>query len=208
MSELNFHKIDETQEKPIVLIIGENTLINNFLNKSLLLSNCQIFFGSKSLDKEILKKTNYIFCFSQDLSLIKEVLALAPLVTKFLFAIESFSEKDILEDKVRQLALGRKINFRIVRYPFVYGPGLDKEALQRLRELDSLSKEQALFISDFIYGLLKAMFGGRTNGESFTLIGESKILGWRAKISFQEGLAELGETRKIKKETCSCKIHR
>ena len=173
MSELNFHKIDKTQEKTIVLIIGDNTLINNFLNKSLLLSNCQIFFFNKSLEKEIFKKTNYVFCFSQDLPLIKEVLALTPSATKFLFAIESSSGKDILEDKIRQLALGQKINFRIVRYPFVYGPGMEKEA-------------GALFISDFIYGLLKAMFGGRTKGESFTLIGESKVLGWRAKISFQE----------------------
>ncbi|MCJ7804283.1 DUF4012 domain-containing protein, partial [Patescibacteria group bacterium] len=198
MSELNFHKIDETQEKPIVLIIGDNTLINNFLNKSLLLSNCQIFFFNKSLEKEIFKKTNYVFCFSQELPLIKEVLALTPSATKFLFAIESSSEKDILEDKIRQLALEQKINFRIIRYPFVYGPGIAKEDERRLKELDSLSKEQALFISDFIYGLLKAMFGGRTNGESFTLIGESKALGWRAKISFQEGLAELGEA--VRKE--------
>ena len=186
MPELNFHKIDKTQEKPNVLIIGDNALINNFLNKSLLLSNCQIFFSHKSLDKEILKKTNYVFCFSQDLSLIKEILTLTPPATKLLFAIEASSGKDILENKIRQLSLEAKVNFRIVRYPFVYGPGMPKEASQHLKELDSLSKEQALFISDFIYGLLKAMFGGRTNGESFTLIGESKVLGWRAKISFQE----------------------
>lgn len=200
MPELNFHKIDKTQENPMVLIIGGNNLINNFLNKSLLLSNCQIFFDYKSLNKEILKKINYIFCFSQDLSLIKEVLALTPPATKFLFALEASSAKDILEDKISQLSLGQKINFRIVRYPFVYGPGMTKEAIQHLKESDSLSKEQALFISDFIYGLLKAMFGGRTNGQSFTLIGESQVLGWRAKVSLQEGLAELGEPGKIKKE--------
>ena len=193
MSELNFHKIDKTQEKPIVLIIGEDALINNFLDKSLLLSNCQIFFFHKSLEREILKKTNYVFCFSQDLSLIKEVLSLTSPATKFLFALEISPEKDVLENKIHQLALEQKINFRFARYPFVYGPGMGKEDLQRLKQLDPLGKEQALFISDFIYGLLKAMFGGRTNGESFTLIGESKTLGWRAKVSFQEGLSELKE---------------
>jgi hypothetical protein len=198
MTELNFHKINETQEKPVVLIIGGDNLINNFLNKSLLLSNCQVFFFSKSLDKEILKKANYVFCFDQDFSLIKEILNLAPSTTKFLFALESSSGKDNLENKILQLSLMQKVNFRIIRYPFVYGPGMEKSALQYLKKLDNLSKDQALFISDFIYGLLKAMFGGRTNGGSFVLIGENKDLGWRAKVNFQEGFSEIEGT--IKKE--------
>ncbi len=198
MTELNFHKIDESQEKQFVLIVGGNDLINNFLKKSLLLSNCQVFSLDKSLNKEILKKANYVFSFSQDLSLIKEILGLASPVTKFLFAIGSSVGKDVLEEKIHQLFLTQKINFRIIRYPFVYGPGMEKEALQHLKELDPLSKEQALFISDFIYGLLKAMFGGRTNGQSFALINENKNLGWRAKVSFQEGLSEVGGI--IKKE--------
>jgi len=203
MTELNFHKINETQEKPIVLIIGEDELINNFLSKSLLLSNCQVLFFNQSLDKEILKKANYVFCFSQDFSLIKEILNLISPQAKFLFAIESSSEKDILENKVRQLISGQKINSRIVRYPFIYGPGMKRERFQRLKELDSLLKEEALFISDFIYGLLKAMFGGRTNGESFVLIKENKNLGWQAKINFKEGLSETGETIKKKKKNFS-----
>ncbi len=203
MPELNFHKINESQEKPIVLIIGANDLINNFLTKSLLFSNCQVLIFNQSLSKEILKKTNYVFCFSQELPLIKEVLNLISAKAKFLFAIESSSEKDILEDKIHQLALAQKINFRFVRYPFVYGPGMEKEDRRRLNELDPLSKEQALFISDFIYGLLKAIFGGRTNGESFLLIKENKNLGWRTKVSFQEGLSEMGETVKKKKKTFS-----
>jgi hypothetical protein len=200
MSELNFHKIGEIKEKPIVLIVGEDNFLGQFLNKALLLYDCQVLFYNENLSKEVLGKIDYVFCFEKNFSLAEKILNLTPVLTKFLFAFGASSGKDAEENKVRQLLEEKKVNYRTVRYPFIYGPGMKEEDFQFLKKADSLSQQQALFITDFIYGLLKAMFGGQTKKQSFVLIGENKNLAWRPKVSFEQGLSEmkkaLGEEKK------------
>jgi len=206
MPELNFHKIGEIKEKPIALIFSDDDFLNQFLNKALLLYDCQVLFYNENLSKEILRKVDYVFCLEKNFSWAEKILSLTSDSTKFLFAFGASSENDSEENKVRQLLEEKKINYRTVRYPFVYGPGMKKENYQFLKKTDSLSQKQALFITDFIYGLLKAMFGGQTKKQSFVLIGENKSLAWRPKVSFEQGLAEMEKTQDEEKKPPKSKI--
>jgi hypothetical protein len=65
MSELNFHKIGEIKEKPLALIVSDDDFLNQFLNKALLLYDCQVLFYNENLSKEILRKVDYVFCFEK-----------------------------------------------------------------------------------------------------------------------------------------------
>jgi hypothetical protein len=206
MSEINFHKIGEIKEKPIALIVGDDDFLNQFLNKALLLYDCQVLFYNENLNREVLGKVDYVFCFEKNLSFAEKILSLTSALTKFLFAFGASSEKDSEENKVLELLEEKKINYRTVRYPLIYGPGMKKENYQFLKKAEVLSQQQALFITDFVYGLLKAMFGGQTKKQSFVLIGENKSLAWRPKVSFEQGLAEMEKTQSEEKKPLRPKI--
>ncbi|MCX6725731.1 MAG: DUF4012 domain-containing protein [Candidatus Shapirobacteria bacterium] len=198
MNDKIFHRVGESQEKPLVLIVGGENFVNEFLNKALLLYNCQSISFTRNLDLEVFKKGNYVFCFHQNWVLIKEVLDSVSPQAKLLFALPSLSEKDSLEDKIIQLSFEKKLNVRIIRFAYVYGPGMVLKEYQKFLHLDGTIKEKAIFISDFIYGLLKAMFGNGTKGKSFFLLENNKNLGWQTKVDLSQGLEELEKSFQLK----------
>jgi len=198
MDDKIFHKVGESQEKPSVLIIGGESFANDFLNKALLIYNCQPVFFTRNLNLEIFRKGDYVFCFHQDWTLIKEVLDASLPQTKILFALSSLPEKDSLETKIFQLAFEKKLNIRIVRFAYVYGPGMSLKDYQKFLHLNETDKEKAIFITDFIYGLLKAIFGGGTKGKSFFLIQNNKNLGWQTRVNLSQGLEELEKSFEVK----------
>jgi len=195
-----FHKVGEVKEKPMVLIIGEDNFMIPFLTKALGLSDCQTIFFTTFPGEEILKKSDYIFYLKADFNLIKEIFNKVNPSTKILFALSLIFERDLEKEKLLTLAWEKKINLRIVLLPEVYGPGMDQAAYQQLLKLDSPEKQQAIFISDFIYALLKAMFGLQTKGQAFSLKEDNETLGWQKKILLDQGLAQMAKSFEPKKK--------
>lgn len=201
MEEKVFHKITEISQKPAVLIIDGDNFINSFLKKALSLYGCQVFFSSGPFKKEGFKNYDYIFCFSKEWLKIKEILGLVDQKTKLLLALKLTPEQSLPESKIFQYCQERKINVRVVCFASIYGPGMDAVEFQKLARQAKTITPQPIFVSDFIYGLFKAMFANKTKGKIFSLIEEEKKLGWRPKVSFEQGLKQTKvwfEKRKIK----------
>ena len=143
-----FPKVGEIEDKPLVLIIGGEKFIQPFLEKALSFYGCQVFFQSKFLlKKEELTKSDYLFFFGENWEEVQKILEFSEGKTKILFALRSFPEQNFLKDKILKTAQEKKLNVRIVFF-------------------DKVSES---FVSDFIYGLLKAMFGTGTKGKIISL---------------------------------------
>ncbi len=193
MDETVFHKLKETKEKPVALIVKTKDFVDSFLKKALLMYGCQVEFFSDQISKEEFKTFDYIFCFSQDFPQIKKLLDLPDEGTKFLFALGFSSNQSLLENKIFKYSQEKKKDVRLVRFSHVYGPGMPEEDYQHLKKSYQGFGIQPLFVSDFIYGLLKAMFGGGTAKQTFSLMEEDKRLGWKPKVSLKRGLNQVEE---------------
>jgi len=186
-----FQKIGEIENKPTALIIEVEEFIQPFFQKTLSFYGCQVIFKDNlSLKKEELTNLDYLFFFSQKGKQIQEFLNLIENKTKILIALKSFPEQSLLENKILQMAKEKRLNLRVIFFDEVYGPGMETGDYQNLLASLKDISFRPVFVSDFIYGLLKAMFGTGTDGKSFSFLGESKELGWQTKIDLAEGLQQ------------------
>jgi hypothetical protein len=187
-----FQKVGEIENKPTALIINAENFIQSFFEKALSFYGCQVVFQDNiSFKKEELKNFDYLFFFSSQWEAIKEILNFAEGKTKILIALKSFPQSNFLENKILQLAQEKKLNLRVVHFNEVYGPGMNRTLYQNLLSLLKDTNFKPIFVSDFIYGLLKAMFGVGTDGKFFSFSNENKELGWQAKINLPEGLQQV-----------------
>jgi len=186
-----FQKVGEIENKPTALIIEAEKFIQPFFQKALSFYGCQVIFKDNlSLKKEELTNFDYLFFFSQKGEQIQEFLNLVENKAKILIALKSFPEQSLLENKILQMAKEKRLNLRVIFFDEVYGPGMETGYYQNLLASLKDISFRPVFVSDFIYGLLKAMFGTGTDGKSFSLLGESKELGWQTKIDLAEGLQQ------------------
>jgi len=187
-----FQKVGEIENKPTALIINAENFIQPFFEKALSFYGCQaVFQDNNTFKKEELKNFDYLFFFSSQWEVIKEILNFAEGKTKILIALKSFPQPNFLENKILQLAQEKKLNLRVVHFNEVYGPGMNRTLYQNLLSLLKNADFKPIFVSDFIYGLLKAMFGVGTDGKFFSFSNENKELGWQAKINLTEGLQQV-----------------
>ena len=200
-----FPKVGEVENKPIALIVGAEKFIQPFFQKTLSFYGCQVIFKDNlSLKKEELTNPDYLFFFSQKGEQIQEFLNLVENKTKILIALKSFPEQSLLENKILQMAKEKRLNLRLIFFDEVYGPGMETGDYQNLLASLKDISFRPVFVSDFIYGLLKAMFGVGTDGKFFSFSNENKEnlvslrqsadqnkeLGWQAKINLAEGLQQ------------------
>jgi hypothetical protein len=191
MNEKLFHKVKETEEKTSALIIKTKDFVDPFLEKALGMYGCQIDFVSGQPSEGKLKDYDYIFCFAQDFNFIKRLFQLTDKKTKFLFALSFSLQQSQLENKILEYSLKNKKDVRLVRFSYLYGPGMAKEDYQQLLKNKQSLGVQPLFISDFIYGLLKAIFSSGTSHKTFSLIEGDQELHWQPKVDLKEGLKKV-----------------
>jgi len=191
MNKKNFHKVKEIKEETSALIIKSKDFVDPFLKKALAMYGCHVdfVFGYPPLGK--LESYNYIFCFAQDFNFIKKLFDNTNKKTKFLFALNFSSGQSELENKILKYSLENDRDVRLVRFSYLYGPGMVKEDFQKLLKDKEIFSTRPIFISDFIYGLLKAMFSGETMNKSFSLIEEDVNLHWEPKVSLEQGLGKV-----------------
>ena len=206
-----FPKVGEVENKPIALIVGAEKFIQSFFQKALSFYGCQVIFENDSfLKKEELVNLDYLFFFSQKWEQIQEILNLVENKTKMLFALKSFPEQSLLGDKILKIAQEKKLNVRVIFFNDVYGPGMETGDYQNLLASLKDISFRPVFVSDFIYGLLKAMFGAGTDVKIFSLLRESEELGWQSKIDLAEGLKQtetwLGKISSLEKEVEKKKV--
>lgn len=189
-----FQKVGETEEKTTALVINAKGFIQPFFEKALSFYGCRVIFQKEIVfKKEELMNFDYLFFFSSKWEQIQELLNLVEAKTKILFAIKSFPPQAFLENKILQIAKEKKLNARVVHFNEVYGPGIEADDYRNLLNFLKDANFRPIFVSDFIYGLLKAMFGVGTEGKVFSFLGEDKQLGWQPKIDLAEGLRQTEE---------------
>jgi len=194
MNKKNFHKVKEIEEKTSALVIKTKDFVDPFLEKALAMYGCHIDFVSGHPPLEKLESYNYVFCFAQDFNFIKKLFDKTNKRTKFLFALSFSSGQSTLENRILKYSLENDRDVRLVRFSYLYGPGMLKEDYQKLLKNRESFSTQPIFISDFIYGLLKAMFSSGTMNKSFSLIEEDKDLYWKPKVNLEEGLRKIEDS--------------
>ena len=194
MNKQSFHRVKEIEGKTNALIIKSKDFVDPFLEKALVMYGCHIDFVSGHPPLEKLKDYDYVFCFAQDFNFIKNLFDKTNKRTKFLFALSFSSGQSTLENKILQYSLENDRDVRLTRFSYLYGPGISKEDYQKLLKSKESFRAQPVFVSDFIYGLLKAMFSSGTMNKSFSLIEEDKDLHWKPKVDLEEGLKKVEDS--------------
>ncbi|MGB9911473.1 MAG: DUF4012 domain-containing protein [Microgenomates group bacterium] len=214
-------QINKTQ-KPQVLIVSQDDFLSLFLSKALFAQGCRVIILAPSSKKEIIEKKllgNDFLClsFNFDSSVIffpAEIIAekidyildlgKSSELTKSLLGLAEKNKAKILilnsELSLEEIKKNfSQVNFRILEIPFVYGPGMDEKDFWLLKQKNfSLP---ALFITDAVLGILKAIFLPHTSGKKFSLssTGE-KDLNWQPITPLEEGIKETEEFFLSKKQ--------
>jgi hypothetical protein len=170
--------MNEENEKPIALVFGDKNFIGWFLSELLVRQGCKVV----SEETEV-TKVDYIFCLNDsDFKKVNKLLKLAQSSgAKFLLVTR--------KDEYPQF-FPKNIDFRIVRLGEVYGPRMAKAAFQKLQPSADIFGPKPIFVSDVVYGLVKAMFAGGTRGKTFNLINKNEELGWEPQVDFAQGIKQ------------------
>ncbi len=193
MDEKLFHKINQVTEKPIALIIESEKFVGDFLKKALALYGCDVEIVDDLAKIDQRKFYNYLFCFIENLSRLKKIFDHDFSQTKILIASPFFPQQSVNYKSFIEEAQAKNLDLRIVYYSYIYGPGMETGLYRILDQLIKKGEVAPIFVSDFIYGILKATFTGETKGKTFSLLSESKDLGWRPKVNLEDGLKQTKE---------------
>jgi len=190
MGEKLFHKINQITEKPIALIIESEKFVGDFLKKALALYGCEVETIDDINKIDFKKSYNYLFCFTENLSQLKKIFVDNFSQTKIVIALPYFPQQSVNYKNLITQADQKNFDLRIVYYSYVYGPGMDQSLYRILDKLIDRGEVAPIFISDFIYGLLKATFAGGTKDKIFSLLSGNQDLGWQPKVNLEDGLQQ------------------
>lgn len=193
MDEKFFHKINQVTEKPIALIIESEKFVGDFLKKALALYGCDVEIVDDLAKIDQHKSYNYLFCFTDNLARLKKFLDHNFSQTKILIASPFFPQQSVSYKSFIEETQAKNLDLRIIYYSYIYGPGMESGLYRILDQLIKKGQVAPIFVSDFIYGVLKATFTGGTKGKIFSLLSESKDLGWRPKVNLEDGLEQTKE---------------
>jgi len=218
-------------QKPGVLIVGGGNFLASFLAEALLLEGCKVIFLDtpdpqkiKNLEKCFQNK-DFIFLEYQAGDLLpaeiknQEIFYIFDLIAEENLSFQLWQLAEEKRAKILVIASENfpwdvfakkfpKVDFRIVRLVNIYGPRMEIKNPEELGK--KISSIPHLFVSDAVFGIIKAMFIPGTKGGIFYLgpDGEEKLK-WKPKVNPQEGLrATLAffESQKISKEIEKPKI--
>jgi len=218
-------------QKPVVLIVGGGDFLGSFLAEALLLEGCKVVFldapssqKEKNLEK-CFKNKDFLFLEYQAGNLLPAEIKNQEIFYIFDLVAEenlSFQLWQLAEEKKAKILVVAskdfpwdvfakkfpKVDFRIVELTNIYGPRMKIKNPKELRE--KIYSSSHIFVSDAVFGIIKAMFTPGTKGGVFCLSprGE-KRLKWKPKINLEEGLkATLAffESKKNSKEIKSPKF--
>jgi len=200
-----------SSQKPIALVTNGGGFLGSFLCEALLSSGCRVICLD-ILDTK--KEKNLERCFqNKDFNFVSYQpggLLPAEIKNQEIFYIFDLTEGKNLNFQFWKLAEEKrakilvvvpekywgenfsfqkfsKVDFRIIRLANIYGPRMEFENPQALQE--KIFSSPNLFVSDAVFGILKAMFSGGTKGKVFYLgpRGEEEIK-WRPRTGPEEGL--------------------
>lgn len=200
--------------KPVILIACGNNFLGWVLTEFLLQQNCRVFyFGNFSpqeaknisfnfnnpdfkfiywnfespLPSEIFQQNiNYIFDLTETKKANFSLLSLA----KYLKAKILITQKELADNYINEIFQNfSSVNFRLVYLPEIYGPRMPEEKFRFLKEKNfSLP---CLYVTDAVFGLLKAMFLLTSRQKTFYLnpSGDEELK-WKPQTSLEEGIRE------------------
>jgi len=212
-------------QKPIALIVGGGNFLGSFLAEALLLEGCRVIFldaltlqTQKNLEKCFQNK-DFVFIEyqagnilpaevkNQEIFYIFDLLAEENLSFQLWQLAEEKKAKILLvaSEKFSWDVFGKKfprVDFRIIKLASVYGPRMEIKNPEELKE--KVYSTPCLFVSDAVFGIIKAIFTPGTRGNIFYLnVSGEKRLNWKPKVSPDEGLKatlDFFESQKISKE--------
>jgi len=167
-------------DQPKALVVGDENFSGYFLKKILKEQGCEVVTEAEA---GALAKVDYVFALSGiTLEKIGQLVGLA----------QRFSAKILLTTTADNEAFSpdsSRVDFRVIRLGLVYGPRMAKEAWKKLAVDTAPFTVKPIFITDAIYGLIKAMFAAGTRGKTFSLLAKNSQLGWEPKVETDEGLS-------------------
>ena len=215
-------------QKPLVLLVGGGNFWGSFLAEALLLEGCKVFCldtldfqKQKNLEKCFQNK-DFVFLEYQVGGLIpgeiksQEIFYIFDLIAEENLSFQLWQLAEEKRAKILVVAsenfpwdvLAKKfpgVDFRIVELANIYGPRMEIKKPEELRE--KIYSTPHLFVSDAVFGIIKAMFMPGTKGGVFYLgSGGEEKLKWKPKVDPQEGLKatlaffEIFENQKVSKE--------
>ncbi|TSC53918.1 MAG: hypothetical protein LiPW31_289, partial [Microgenomates group bacterium LiPW_31] len=170
--------MNEENGKPLALVIGDKNFLGWFLSELLVRQGCKVI-----TEETETTKPDYIFCLDDsDEEKVDKLLSLAQNSgAKFLLV----TKKDNYSD-----ASFKNVDFRIVRLGAVFGPRMRRADFQNLNSQTEIFGPKPVFVSDIVYGLVKAMFAGGTRGKTFDLTTKNSQLGWEPQTDFTQGMEQ------------------
>ena len=170
--------MDEENGKPIALIVGDKNFLGWFLSELLIRQGCRVI-----TEEAETATLDYIFCLDDsDKEKVDKLLRLAQNSgAKFLLV----TQKDSYPD-----ASFKNVDFRIVHLGAVFGPRMKRADFQNLNHQTEVFGPKPVFVSDMVYGLVKAMFAGGTRGKIFDLTTKNSQLGWEPQTDFTQGMEQ------------------
>jgi len=199
-------------QKPVALVVGGGDFLGSFLCEALLLEGCRVVCLD-NLTKE--KSKNLERCFrNKDFIFLnydfKNLLLPQVKSEEIFYIFDLIAEKNLSfqlwqlaeEKKAKILIVARenfpwdifskkfpKVDFRVVYLTNVYGPRMEVKSPQELKEKIYLTPH--IFVSDAVFGIVKAMFAGGTKGNIFYLGPQKEEkLKWEPKVNLEEGLRQ------------------
>jgi len=218
-------------QKPVALIVGGGTFLDSFLAEALLLEGCRVLFldsldsqKQKSLEKCFQNK-DFVFLEYQAGNLLpaeiktQEIFYIFDLIAEENLSIQLWQLAEEKRAKILVVASEKfpwdtfskkfpKVDFRIVHLVNIYGPRMEVKNLKELK--GKIYSTPHLFVSDAVFGIIKAIFSGGTKGKIFYLgLQREEKLKWKPTVSLEEGLKatlDFFESQKISKETKRAKF--
>ncbi|MGB9706457.1 MAG: DUF4012 domain-containing protein [Microgenomates group bacterium] len=209
-----------TTTKPIALVAGGAGFIGSFLCEALLLQDCRVICvdnlskGNKENLKKCLGNPNFTFLEydltkplpaelkGEGLSYIFDLVGLEAVSqnlwqlasktrARFLIVSSGNFRPEIFKENFL------KGDVRIVNLVDVYGPRMP---------VGKIPEPKSLFITDAIFGIIKAMFAPGTAGKIFYLTSEGEEkLKWKPQVSFEKGIQQISKTSQTKKYSITAK---
>jgi len=199
-------------QKPVVLIVGGGDFLGSFLAEAFLLEGCKVVFldtldsqKEKNLEK-CLQNKDFIFLEYQVGNLLpaeiknQEIFYIFDLIAEENLGFQLWQLAEEKKAKILVVASKNfpwdvfakkfpKVDFRIVELANVYGPRMEIKNPEGLKE--KIYSAPHIFVSDAVFGIIKAMFAPGTKGGVFYLgPGGEEKLKWKPKVSLEEGLKE------------------